>query len=257
VYVRRIGCCTSQCVTDLIKYIFHPACGQRDTQLKNLAYYADFIERAACALSSFELSFCPDLVCPADARVMGFPYAELPNGTDRVKGIRGLKPTRVTQWPPPGTVLGKDSVTNVTMTAFDKIKGIRQCTWRVVVPPLEEIGVVALNISVGTYNMSNSVYRQTAFSYTGSVFKMRSSTADSYRGDGGRVGTTKSGKNNGHLNLYPNQTSATLRYRRPFQFDFDFNANILPDVSVELEVLDNREENTGNVTLFGQIETFW
>jgi hypothetical protein len=234
------------------------ACGQRDSQFKNLAYYADFIERASCALSRYALPFCDDLVCPADTRIMGYPFAGLPNGTGRVKFLRGFKPTRVTQSPPPGTVIGKNSAGNVTITAVDSSNRTLRCNWRVVVPPLAEIGQVTLNISVGTYNSSSSVFKQTSFAYTGSVFKMRGVVQDGLRGDGASARPRrKSGPTNGQITIGPNETKASVTYTNPIPVDFDFTKEELPDLSLEVEVLDNLEPNNGAVTLFGQIEVYW
>jgi hypothetical protein len=113
---------------------------------------AEWLERNICALSvtGAELSICPLLICPEDATLFGYPWVLLPNGTGSVRG-RGFDPVRVTQWPPPETVLWRDTTTKVVITAYDAGETPRNCTWNVRVPPLVELGSQTVNVRNGTF----------------------------------------------------------------------------------------------------------
>jgi hypothetical protein len=217
-------------------------------------------------MSSFELPFCPDLVCPADTRVLGYPYAELPDGTTGVKGLRGFTPTRITQWPPPGTVLGKDSTTAVVITATDKANRALQCVWRVIVPPLVVIAEVKKEVLIGTYNGThNFTYtehgvfsRAEGGAYLGSIFKMNSRLAKELRGKGKRDAVpSSSNPNNGQLTVGPNQTKAKSLLEHPIHVELDLASNDIPNITLKTEVFDNTDLNNDTVKLFGQIERYW
>jgi hypothetical protein len=218
-------------------------------------------------MSSFELPFCPDLVCPADARVLGYPYAELPDGTNETKGLRRFTPTRITQWPPPGTVLGKDSTTSVVITATDESNKALQCVWRVIVPPLVVIGEVKKQVVVGTYNEThNFTYTKHGIlslanggAYIGSLFKMNSRLVSGLKG-GKREGIKypkRNDRNNGGLTTAPNQTKAKTLFEHPIPVELDLVRNDLPSIILETVVLDNTDLNNDTVKLYGQVESYW
>jgi hypothetical protein len=247
---------------------FSPACGKRKTDLQSIAYFADFIERNTCSLSSLShsLAFCPDLVCPTDARVLGHPFAELPNGTSRVRGIRGFAPDRVTQWPPPGTVLGSGTTNSVIMTAVSALNQTLQCTWTVVVPPLVVIGEVRQRLDIGSYNSTanitlNEVLKQAGGgSYTGSVFKMRSTTAHGYEGKGASHHVKPrrtSGKTDGQVTIRENQTRASNFFEIPLSVELDLSRADIANISLQTEVFLNRQLNNNTVMLLGQIASYW
>jgi hypothetical protein len=264
--------CQVTCVSPFVSCILtkrrSTACGSAGTWLISIARYADIIEHTACAMSSFELPFCPDLVCPADSRVLGYPFAELPNKTSEVKGIRGFAPTRVTQWPPPGTVLGQDSTTSVLITATDASKNkTLQCVWRVTVPPLVVIGEVRQRLEIGTYNSTanitlNEVLKQVgAGAYTGSLFKMSSKTADGYKGDGARQQARpkpkSSGPTDGQVTIRENQTRSSNIFEYPLPVELDLARDAIANITLETEVLGNRQLNNNTVKLLGQIASYW
>jgi hypothetical protein len=145
---------------------------------------ADWIERTTCALSSEagELSFCPQLVCPADARLLGYPSALLPNGAGAVAGNRGFAPVRVTQrQPPPGTELFSGTTTHVTMSAVDAAGRELECVWRVQVEPSKGRREMDWDPPRGTYTTRIRFRRNSAAI---SRRFLPSTTSQSYRGRG-------------------------------------------------------------------------
>jgi hypothetical protein len=66
--------------------------------------FANWIVEAACALTHDDDSvLCPELACPPDNLVLGYPRAEIPDATARIKTFREFQPARVAQSPPAGT----------------------------------------------------------------------------------------------------------------------------------------------------------
>jgi hypothetical protein len=228
-------------------------------------------------MSGFELPFCPSLVCPVNARVLGYPFVELPDGTTDVKGFRGFVPTRVTQWLPPGTVLGANSTTIVTLSASDDFNRTLTCNWTVVVPPLVKLGEVRKVLFVGTYNETNviNVTNETTEEYTPvivpdeetlsradkwTIFKMTARVQKKFRGRGKResIAYPKSGdKYNGQLTVGPNQTRASILFRTPIHVKLRRGDHYIPNILLKTEVLQNSELNSDTTMLFGQIESWW
>jgi hypothetical protein len=243
-----------------------------------LSPVASWVEHNLCALSESRegFSFCPPLVCPHDARLIGYPWALLPNGTASVLGIRGFMPVRATQWPPPGTPLWRNTTTNVTITAFDASERTFECIWHVHVPPLVELGYTTFKLPSfpnGTIQKSSSL-RLRGFTFkTGRIYKMSGITADRIKSQGTRLngGLHKSGKLTGAiLRLLQNRTKGAIAVPKvkveyslsqPELGDesdshLDVPVNATSDVKVHVEL--SRNANANNVTyrVYGQILTF-
>lgn len=214
---------------------------------------ADWIERNVCGLSESpgELPFCPALVCPHDARLIGYPWALLPNGTGSIKGTQGFDPVRVIQNPPPGTPLWRDTTTNVTFTAFDAAGNQLTCTWIVEVPPLAVVGELEFPI----YDDRTSVRLfGSVYGGNGKIFKMTGRLSDRLRGSGASVSARlrKGGdKYTGTLRLANNQTRGAVAFPT-----LDVKFSDFKVLGVELEVQVKRVTKAATVVykLYGQEE---
>jgi hypothetical protein len=214
---------------------------------------ADWIERNVCALSDSlgELPFCPALVCPRDARLLGYPWALLPNGTSSIQGAQGFEPVRAIQSPPPGTPLWRDTTTNVTITAFDALGIQLECIWKVDVPPLVEVGVVEIPVT----DDGPAVHLfGSDLGGNGRIFKMTGRLVDRLRGSGGSVNSRlrKGGdKYTGSIRLANNRTRGAVAFPT---LDVKFSNFAVPGVQLELEAKRVTKAVTVVYKLYGQEE---
>jgi hypothetical protein len=223
-----------------------------------VSHVANWIERNACALSVWKetLPYCPELVCPSDARLLGYPWALLPNATTSVTGIRGFDPVRVTQWPPPGTPLWRNTTTNVTMSAVDAAGRQLDCVWTVLVAPLVELGEMRLDLPSGTYT-TNGQFQRVAQALSGRIYKMKGSTSDKMRGAGAST-TAKlrkgSDKNTGKpLTLKRNETKGSISVP---SVPLIFEESGTSDVELFVQVVRNAQANEATYKVYGQVQEY-
>jgi hypothetical protein len=222
---------------------------------------ADWIERNACALSEKreELLFCPELVCPADARLLGYPWAVLQDGTTSVTGLRGFNPVNVTQWPPPGTPLWRNTTTNVSITAYDTAGRRAECTWYVFVAPLVKLGTMTMPLASlpgSTYTKTGRFQRDNKV-ISGRIYKMSGRTSDKLRGSGSSVQARLgggSGKQTGRALIFnESQTSDEIEVPDvPIQFDRSDES----DVKLSVRVVRNARRNSVTYDVFGQVQDY-
>jgi hypothetical protein len=235
-----------------------PDCIGDNSHYLRVAYVADWLERNTCALSEEKeaLPFCPDLVCPIDARLLGYPWALLPNGTGSVAGIRGFDPVGVSQWPPPGTPLWSNTTTNVTMTAVDAAGRELECVWYVLVAPLEELGRMHLDLPNGTYTTSGQFQRY-AQALSGRIYKMSGKTSDQLRGSGSSAAAKLRHPSDkytgGPLTLRreskQNETKGSISVPRvPMSF-----VDGTSDVELVVDVVRNARDNNATFKVYGQV----
>jgi hypothetical protein len=225
-----------------------------------VSHVADWIERNTCALSEAKeaLSFCPDLVCPNDARLLGYPWVLLPNGTGSVVGIQGFDPVRVTQWPPPGTPLWRGTTTNVTMTAIYAAGRKLECVWVVLVAPLVELGQLDLDLPNGTYTTSGQFQRTAPQAITGRNYKMSGKTGDQLSGSGSSAAAKlrhPSDKYTGRplrLKQKLNQNETKGRISVP-RVPLDFGGSNTSDVELVVKVVRNARANNATFKVYGQV----
>jgi hypothetical protein len=241
---------------------FHPStssrtldCLDKSADYLRVSYVADWLERNTCALSEEKeaLPFCPDLVCPIDARLLGYPWALLPNGTGSVVGIRGFDPVQVTQWPPPGTPLWRGTTTNVTMSAVDAAGRELECVWTVLVAPLVELGQMNLELPNGTYNTSGQ-FQRSANALTGRIYKMKCSTSDQLSGSGSSAAAKlrhPSDKNTGKkLILKRHEKNGSISVP---MLPLSFEGSSTSDVELVVEVVRNARNNNASYKVYGQV----
>jgi hypothetical protein len=221
--------------------------------------FSDWITRNVCALSDMRetLPSCPDLVCPRDARIAGYPWAALPNATGSVLGIRGFHPVIVTQWPPPDTPLWRNTTNNVTITAEDAVGRQLSCTWLVHVPPLEVVGTIFVDVPEtlnGTATRSGRFSRSGGAGIGGRVYKLSGRTSDQVRGAGSsiRAGLRKgSDKYTGTLRLQENHTKGSVVVPSvPIRYGWD---SFTSDVDVDVLAERLAQANTLTLKAYGQI----
>lgn len=116
-----------------------------------ISSYANWIVEAACALTQDDdLELCPDLVCPPDDRVLGYPRAEVPDASARIKIFRRFQPSRgVVQSPPAGTLF--NTSTKVLVLGVDAPDRVALCVWTLTFPDIEYLGTAYEEIPSGTY----------------------------------------------------------------------------------------------------------
>jgi hypothetical protein len=228
-----------------------------------VSHVADWLESNICALSSEKdkLPFCPDLVCPNDARLLGYPWVLLPNGTSSVAGIHGFDPVRVSQWPPPGTPLWRNTTTNVTMTAVDAAGHQLECVWVVLVAPLVELGQINLDLPNGTYTTRGQFQRTAVQAISGRIYKMSGMTSDRLRGTGSSATARllhPSDKYTGRPLILKreskhNETKGRISVPRvPLGFG-DGNTS---DVELVVEVVMNARDNNATFKVYGQVQEY-
>lgn len=88
----------------------------------------------------------------------------------------------MTQLPPPGSILGFDTVTAYTVIATDASNSTRSCFAVASVPPLSACGVAEVAVATGSQNQSVTFVNRTTL--RGVVFKMRGSLKDRLLGVG-------------------------------------------------------------------------
>jgi hypothetical protein len=234
--------------------VYFAGCGIEPSYFVRVSHIAAWIERNTCALSSEKevLPFCPDLVCPYDARLLGYPWALLPNGTGSVVGIHGFDPVRVTQWPPPGTPLWRGTTTKVTMSAVDAAGRELECVWYVLVAPLVELGEMWMYLPQGTYT-KRSRFLPSRIACIGRIYKMTGRAADRVRGIGSSAAAKlrhPSDKYTGKkLALKRNEKKSSISVPRvPLSF-----ADGMSDVSLVVEVVRNARSNVATYKVYGQV----
>jgi hypothetical protein len=224
-------------------------------------YKADWIERNTCALSDSrgELAFCPTLVCPADVRLLGYPWALLPDGTSSVFGTRGFSPVMVRQRPPAGTTLWRGTLTNVTITATDSFGREAECRWEVTVAPLEQLGTLRLDLPAlpnGTYTRTSPFIRDRNV-LLGLIYKLRGKTGDRLRGTGSRLTSRlyDSGKKQTGRELQITAGGLTNRTFVP-QLHVAFSVLNESDVELTTEVVRNAAPNEVTYIVYGQVQQY-
>jgi hypothetical protein len=211
------------------------------------------IEHAVCQFSSLPeaLPFCGPLVCPVDETVLGYPWALLPNRTGRVKGIRGFAPVSVSQWPPPGTPLWRNTTTNVTMTALDSSGRKFECWWNVVVPPLSPLGSATFHVRNGTYN---ETFRFVGiYDITGQVYKLKGRASNKVRGRGSSVGAEI--RDSGHKQTGRKLTIPENKDRGAVEVPkvaVEFSDKNLSDITLDVHVTRNDQPNQLTFVAYGQ-----
>jgi hypothetical protein len=230
-------------------------------KLVKVAQVADWIERNACALSERreELLFCPELVCPADTRLLGYPWAVLQDGTTSVTGLRGFNPVNITQWPPPGTPLWRNTTTNVTITAFDTEGRRAECTWYVFVAPLVKLGTMTMPLASlpgSTYTKTGRFLRDRNV-ISGRIYKMSGRTSDKLKGSGSSVEARLgrgSGKNTGRALVF-NQSQTRDEIEVP-DVPIQFDRSDESDVKLSVRVVRNARQNRVTYNVYGQVQDF-
>lgn len=221
---------------------------------------ADWVERNVCALSDRrdELPFCPELVCPADARLLGYPWAVLQDGTSSVNGIRGFDPVNVTQWPPPGSILWRNTTTNVTIVAVDAEGRKAVCTWYVFVAPLVQLGTMTMdlaNLPGSTYTRTGKFRRDNSV-LSGRIYKLSGRSSDTLSRKGSRIDTQFAGssKQTGRPLIFnQSQTSDEVEVNDvPIQFDRSDESDVNLSVKVR-----NVPRSTVTYNVFGQVQDFF
>jgi hypothetical protein len=211
---------------------------------------ADWIERNVCGLSASpgELPFCPALVCPHDARLLGYPWALLPDGTSSIQGARGFDPVRAVQTPPPGTPLWRDTTTNVTIIAYDALGNQLECTWKVEVPPLVEVGTLEFS----GYDDGQYWRLWSALGGNGRIYKMTGRLIDRLRGSGASVSARlrKGGdKYTGSIPLTNNRTRGSVAFPT---LDVRYDNYQVIDAQLEVQVKRVSKVATVVYKLYGQ-----
>jgi hypothetical protein len=213
----------------------------------------DWVKRNLCAISANKetLPFCPSLICPHDARVLGYPWALLPDGTNSIIGINGYAPVRATQWPPPETALWRDTLTNVTITAFDSSDRKLECVWNVYVPPLVEVG--SISFPVHTDGQSVALV-PSQLGGSGRIYKMTGRLNHQLSGAGSSVkGRLRKGSDRytGSVHLTKNQTRGATVFPA---LDVRYSDFSVPDVQLEVRVRRVTKAATVIYKLYGQAE---
>jgi hypothetical protein len=225
----------------------------RSSEFVRVSHAANWIERSLCAISDFreDFSFCPQLVCPPDTRVLGYPWALLPNGTGSVYGIHGFDPVRIVQWPPPETVLWKNTTTSVMFTASDASGNTLECTWSVHVPPLVQVGRIEFGVH---FDSVDSVIAPSDVGGSGRIFKMTGRLTESLRGAGASVRARLvkgSGKQTGSLNLNDTEKTGTIAF--PW-LDVQFSNFQVDDTELRIKTKRVTKATTVEYKLYGQLQ---
>jgi hypothetical protein len=221
-----------------------------------------------------ESLFCTptSLFCPEDSTVLGYPWALLPNGTDVARGL-GFDPVRVTQWPPPGTPLWRDTTTQVVITAYDAGGGLLNCTWHVHVPPLVELGTQYVGVRRGTFTQT---FRLSGLGLVreGLVFTLRARLRDPLhrggdkqrgllrsrpvRGAGTSITALLRDRNHKHtgrlLTIRQNEVKAAGSVPG---VHVTFSQERESDVTIHVQVTENGQGNLLAVTAHGQIKQYF
>lgn len=122
-------------------------------------------------------------------RLLGYPWALLPDGTQSVFGIRRFSPVVVRQWPPAGKPLWRGTTTNVTLTAVDASGREAECRWEVTVAPLVRIGTLRLDLPAlpnGTYTRTSPFIRNNDV-LIAQIYKLKGQKGSRLRGYGSRL----------------------------------------------------------------------
>ena len=128
----------------------------------SISYYANWILEATCALTeNDEFGLCPDLICPPDDGVLGYPWAEVPDATRGIKTFRGFQPERVGQSPPAGTLF--NTTTKVLVLGVDAPDRVALCFWTLTFPIIEFLGEDYEEIPSGTYEMDGWFFSDMRF----------------------------------------------------------------------------------------------
>jgi hypothetical protein len=222
------------------------------SEFVRISHATDWIERSLCAISENRaaLSFCPPLVCPFDAHILGYPWALLPNGTGSVFGLHGFDPVHVVQWPPPGTVLRFNTTTNVTITAVDASERVLDCVWRVHVPPLVQVGQLSFDVHS---DYKDTVVARSDVGGTGRIYKMTGRLNERLRGLGASVKARLvkgSGKQTGSLHLNATKKTGTIAFP---SLNVQFVNYEVDDTTIQVETERVTKAATVEYKLYGQI----
>jgi hypothetical protein len=238
----------------------HPFFG---STFKRLAKRLDWIQAVTCQLSKDDsLDFCPDLVCPLPSSIYGYPFAEVPAVDFRL--YNKFEPTAITQNPPLGSIVWRNTTTAVTVTATDKLSRNLTCTWEVSVPPLVSLGTVSFKVPAGSVNQSAPFFGFDEGNNvrSGLVFKMSGQTQSALKGKGTisarmRSGTRKSDKYVETQVLvlasgkHENDTTSGIRFKSEVPITFTFERK--SDVSLEMSSNVTDGNNTVTFDVKGQI----
>jgi hypothetical protein len=176
-----------------------------------------------------------------------------------VKGCKeGFAPVRVTQWPPPGTPLWRNTTTDVTITATDASNRRLECVWKVSVAPLVELGEISMALPSarnGTYTKTGQFllsYWHRA-SLNGIVLKMKGQLQGKLSGRGSSIGgrlRRGSNKLSGRLTFNQTRTKGGISVNKvPIEFS-SFNVS---DVRVEVRVRRTMRRNNVTYKVLGQV----
>jgi hypothetical protein len=205
-----------------------------------------------CALSRSEelLGVCPDYSCPPPTQLLGYPWGEIPDLTRAVRARNGYRPVEVSQFPPPGSVVRYDSVTEVGLTATDAEGRSEGCTTRVSVPPLIACGTVQMNVPPGT-STQRGIFTPDPDRITiaGTAFKMKGILQSRLQGRGSVTARLRKGgdKYGGTITFRGNRTKGALNNLAIVE---PFSAlNSTQALQVDLHVRDNVNPG-GNVAYY-------
>lgn len=239
------------------------ACGNPNygSTFKRLPNLLEWIQATTCQLSTDEeLDFCSDLVCPIPSNIYGYPFVELPAVDFRV--YNKFEPLSVTQNPPQGSILWRNSTTSVTITATDKLLRNLTCTWDVRVPPLTSLGTVSFNISAGPGSVNQtSFFEERNNIRSGLVFKMSGKTQDALQGGGSISARLKNGarKSSKYVETQAlelasgegNGTKSSLRLKSEVPITFTYKEK--SDVSLHVSAVDNVAPTVVTFDVKGQV----
>jgi hypothetical protein len=204
------------------------------------------------------LPHCPALVCPGDLRLLGYPFAELPNGTASTAAIHGFTPVRLTQFPPPGTPLWRNTTTDVTISAVDSDNRTLECTWSVSVAPLVQLGTVNLTLPSrpnGTF-LRTGRFRGSPDVRSGIIYKMSGALQDRLQGRGSRVSAALrrgSNKQSGDLPLEEGEVKGRIGVP---SVQIKYSTYSKSDVQVSVTGSRTDRRNHISYKVFGQVEAF-
>jgi hypothetical protein len=243
--------------------LLNAVCGDAvQGQFVRVSQIADWLIHNVCALSEDReaLAFCPDLVCPADRTILGYPWVELPDGTRLTKALHGFSPVTVSQFPPAGTPLWRNTTTKVTVMATDSLNRSLECIWNVTVPPLVELGQATLTIPPGNSSDIGFFDLTHGTALTGSVYKMKGGLQDSLRGAGSSIGARlrrgrRGDQYGGSLKIVENRINASVRTKRRDPVGFArYGSN---NVRLEVSTRKNAKRNRAKFKVYGQVQYEW
>jgi hypothetical protein len=225
-----------------------------------ISYYADWISLSTCQISDDKnLSFCPDLVCPLEEPVLGFPQAKIPNATRRVKVFNGFRPVNVTQSPPPGAPF--NDTTEVVVDAVDASGRTASCTWTVTYPPTVALGYATLDALQGEAGPEPVRFVTTQSTLSGLIVEMTGmlGTAAYIAKDERVVATILGSRSNATLVLSEDEPTSTLRLQHPIPvaFSVDYSSGEWKsNVTVQVTAESDAENRTilSVFQIFGQVE---